>query len=234
MHQPALDLRRTAIHIRAEPFGFVIFFHQSSAAVRTCCRENRPDHVRTAFREFHTGNFRDDFPAFFYIDVITDANVHLRHHIGIVQCRALDDSSGKLHGIQIRHRRYSPCSTNLIINGFYLRQCLFSLEFERYRPTWEFGGISEFSLICEFIDLDDYSVRRIRKGLALRVPVIDIRLYLIDIVADFPFVGDRKPPRCSSIQRFVVRREIHVRARDMIQCAPKSSSAYLFRIQEFQ
>ena len=46
----------------------------------------------------------------------------------------------------------------MIVNGNEFCQGLFRLELVCSRPTWEFRGVSEFCLIGEFINLDDYAV----------------------------------------------------------------------------
>ena len=188
MQKAAFYLCRAPFDVRAEPLGLIVFLDQSSAAVRAYGREVRFLCVLASLGEFHSRDFRDDFAALLDIDKVSYADVHLCHHISIVQCCPFDHCSRQLDRVKIRHRSYSSGPSNLIINGFDLCQCLFGLEFVCHCPAWKFGRIAKFRLICQFIDFYDNAVGGIWKEFALLVPIVDVFFYFIDIVTYFALV----------------------------------------------
>ena len=86
----------------------------------------------------------------------------------------------------------------------------------------------------QFVDLDDDAVGGEGKGLAPRIPGIDVGDGLFDAVGALAVGRNRKPPAAGSFEGFDVGLEGQVFAEDVVEDAVEAAGAHLGRILQFQ
>ena len=200
VEQPALYLHRAAVLVGAEPFSLVLAADERGAAVGAHVGEYWSGRAFFAFREVHSGDFRNDFAAFLHEHVVSDAYVELLHHVGVVERGPSDHGPAELHRVEIRHGRDRAGASHLVVNAGEPSACLLGLELERHRPARELRGVAQGALAVQFVDLYDYAVGGVGEELPLHVPVGDVFPDFIDVMAESPLVRYRKPPALGGVQ----------------------------------
>ena len=143
-----LDLRGACRVVGAIPCRLTLVADQFGATFRTMGDEFR---LGTGFRParflVHTHDFRDDFPTLFHVHHVTDMQVQLGHHVGIVQRCAAHHRPGQLHGFHVRHGRDSPGAPHLEGHGVQPRSGPFGLEFVSDGPAGALGRVAQGALL---------------------------------------------------------------------------------------
>ena len=116
MQHLALYLRRASVNVGTEIPGLALLLDKRSAAVRANLREFRGPGALRPSGELDSRDFRDYLTAFLHIYIIAYTDVHLGHHVLVVQCRPLHHGSGKLDRGKVGHRCHGSGSSYLIIN----------------------------------------------------------------------------------------------------------------------
>ncbi len=234
MEEFSLDLHRAAVAVRTEPFRFVFFAHEGSAAVGTDPGEFRDFRSRFAPERLDSGYFRYDFPAFLDIDVVSFVDVEGPYLVFVDQRCTLDHGAGEKDRLKVRHGSDCPGAADLIVYRKNGSESLLCLELVGDCPAWGFGSIAEFPLEGHLVDLDDYTVGRIREFLAVDIPIIDEILDFRDVPANTAMVRHRKPPGSRSREGLVVGFEIQALCRNVIERTPKSALGYFIGVDKLQ
>ena len=151
-----------------------------------------------------------------------------------MQRGALNHSAGQLYRFEVSDRRDDTCTADLIRDLAKEGQLFLRGELVGNCPTGCLGGKTEFFLLRQVVDFEHDTIGRYRQVLALRVPIGDIRHYLIDRVAHFDGVGDGKSPLTRSVESFEMRLTGQVLAEHVIEIRIESASGHFPRVLQFE
>ena len=193
------DLWRTACVVRTVPGSLTFIAHQGRAAFRTAFDKlHGHSHERTFF-DIHAHNLGDDLTAFLHKHIVADMQVERADEVFVVQGGTLHGGTRQLHGIHIRHRCDGTRAPHLISHLVQTRTHAFCLEFIGDGPAWTLCRESQCTLLAQGVHLQHDTVGSHRQVLALRVPVVD---EVIDLLQGFHLLHalrDLEAPRTGNL-----------------------------------
>ena len=147
---------------------------------------------------------RDHFAGALDQDRIAGVNVEAAHFIEIVQRGFHHGDAADLH--RFKNREGSEYAGAADADHDFTQQCgfLVRLIFVGDGPARRFGGVAEFVLQANFIDLDHDAVDVEAEFFALGVPFVDVLLDLVEAVAQFPVFADFETHGAESFEDFGV------------------------------
>ena len=169
----AHDLRWAVVLIGTRPRCFTLHTHQLSAASGTVRHEGDLLGLRVAPRQFHTGDFGDDFATLFHVHPVALVDVEAVEDVGIVQRCALDDGAGEQYRLEVGHRSDDTKAAHVERHEAQLCQRSFGRKLICHSPARGLGGEAQLLLTCERVDLEHQAVGGHRQRAALGVPTGD-------------------------------------------------------------
>ena len=112
--------------------------------------------------------------------------------------RALDGRAGKLHGLELGHRRDLARLADLNVNAQQPRDRLLGLVLEGDRPPRALAPRAEPLALVEVVDLDHQAVGLEIERVALLVPALGVLDHLLDRVVASSCGGSPGCPSASS------------------------------------
>ena len=107
---------------------------------------------------FDADHVRDHLPRLLDHEHVPHADVLPRHFIGVVQARPADNRAGKLHRLQVGHRRHRATAAHLHADARQLRRGLELLELPGDRPPRALRRRAELPLLVEAVHLHHEAV----------------------------------------------------------------------------
>ena len=234
MQQAALDLHRAAVLVGTEPLGFRLGLDQGRPTIRAVYREDGLLGICVAVGRVDAGNLGDDLPALLHEHPVPDADVQQGHLVGIVQGGALHQGAAELDRGEVGHRGHGAGAPHLVIDAEQLGAGLFGLEFIGDRPARRLGRVAQGALAGKFVDLDDDAVGGVGEVFPFGVPMVDVGLDLVDVLAEAPLVRDGQAPAGRGVERLAMGGETDRFGGDVVQGADQAAVGDFFGVDELE
>ena len=140
-----------------------------------------------------------------------------------MQRRAPHGGSGQQYRFEVGHGRNGSRAAYLERHAVETRRGLLGFEFIGYGPLGGFGRKAQLTAHGEIVDLDDYAVRGEGQFAPRLVPVVDIGVDLVGVVADTRRIRDLEAPFAGFLETLPMARERQFVASQLIERAIQSA-----------
>src|ERR1700722_12082328 len=181
---------------------FALGVMHAHPANRTLVRHLEFFFFRAVLHDFQ--NVGDDFSGAFDEDGIAGVDIEAADFVEIVQ-RGFDHSdAADLYRLENRERSQNTGAADADHNVAQQRGFLMGLIFVGDGPARRFGGVAQFILQADFVDLHDDAVNIEPELFALGIPFGDVLLDFAEALAQFPVFADFKTHGAESFENFGV------------------------------